>query len=193
MKNTLTKQPQLVTRVIYLIPLLLVYTVAVCIAHVLASETEVTLANIANAKQTVHPAYTATVKTVRQKPYNEEKIESFHEILRRIANADATRSLRATRESVLAELRKNTVTPLYAIERDHNNPQRITDDDGEKSLAATRNMVLATLKDNVNDLFHNRLQYPGNPNADKQRIAGAGVNDQILPYEATIKIADKLQ
>ena len=183
MKNISTKQPQLVTRIAYLIPLLLVYTIGVCVTHVRSSESEVTLANFDNAKQIDRPAHTVAVK----------KVESIHDILRRTAAIDAARSLHATRKSVLAELQKNNVTPMYAIERDYTNQQQIANEDGKKSLAATRKVVLATLKDNVNGLFHDQFQYLGEPNPDEKQIAETGSQERRLPDNAAFKIADKSQ
>ena len=191
MKNISTKQSQLVTRIAYLIPLLLVYTIGVCITHVRSSESEVSLANFDNVKRTVQPAHTVAAKP--GKLDTAEEIESIHDILRRTAAIDAARSLHATRKSVLAELQINNVTPMYAIERDYSNQQQIAHEDGEKSLAATRKVVLATLKDNVNGLFHDQFQYLGEPNPDEKQIAETGSQERRLPDNAAFKIADKSQ
>ena len=54
MKNLVNAKPQLTTRVIHLIPLLLIYTIGLSIAHILASESGIPLAHIGKQKLIGH-------------------------------------------------------------------------------------------------------------------------------------------
>ena len=156
MKNIVNSKPQLVTKVIYLIPLLLIYTVGLCVAHVLSSESDVTLAHIDRNKLIDRPVHATPVPGSSEKRYTVEEIEPFHDFLRRIARvnanriakADAARSLNTTRQSVLNELQENVSSSLYAFKPERSELQLVADNDGKKSLDVTRQTVLANLQNN---------------------------------------------
>jgi len=172
MKNIVNSKPQLVTKVIYLIPFLLVYTLGLCIAHVLSSESDVTLAHIDRNKLIDRPVYATPVPASAEKRYADEEIEPFHDFLRRIARvnasriarADAAKALEATRQSVLHELQENVSNSLYAFKTESSDLQLVAENDGQESLAATRQAVLNELQENnVSPLYaidwdYNNLQ-----------------------------------
>ena len=198
MKNLVNSNPQPVTRMIYLIPVLLIYTVGLCVAHVLSSESDVTLAHIGRNKLIDRPVHATPVPASSEKQYTAEEIEPFQDFLRRVARAnvartaraDAAKSLAATRQAVLNELQENVSSSFYAFKQDQVNMQAVADDDGKKSLEATRLMVAEELQDNINELFHDQFQYLGEPRLDEKQIAVKdGKTDLRFPY----KIADKSQ
>lgn len=234
MKNIVNSKPQLVTRVIYLIPILLVYTIGVCVAHVLSSESDVSLANIGNDKLHNHNIQSAPDPVRPEKSSAAGEITPLEDVLRNLARTDAAKALQTTRQAVLNELQINVSNSLYAYKPDNSNPQQIADHDGSRSLEstrrmvmnelqeknvnplyaiiedynkqqlasnndaarsldATRKMVLASLKGNVNDLFHDEMQYLGDPKPDDQRLAAADRINLVLPHKAASEITDRTQ
>ena len=162
MKNIINNKPQLVTKVIYLIPVLLIYTVGLCVAHVLSSESDVTLAHIGGNKLIDRPVHATPVPASSEKRYAAEEIEPFQDFLRRIARAnaariaraDAARALDATRQSVFTELQENVSKSFYAFKQIQSNSKLLADRDANKSLAATRQSVLDELRDNISGSFY---------------------------------------
>ena len=167
MKNLTDNKPQLATRVIYLIPLLLIYTIGLSVAHILASESEVPLAHIDKAKLTGHSVRIASVPAKAAKSNTGEEIESFHDILRRVARADAARALTATRQTVFNELQHNVSNSLYALNPEIRSTQQVAESDGKRSLEATRQAVFNELHTNVTNPYYALAQ----EHADMQKVA----------------------
>lgn len=173
MKNLVDNKPRLVTRIIYLIPLLLIYTIGLCVAHILTSESEVPLAHIDKAKLIGRSVRAVSAPAKAARSNTGQEIESIHDIMQRVARTDAARALAATRQSVFNELQQNVPNSLYALKPEYHEMQRVADNEGKRSLEAIRRTVVADLHKQVTNPYYslawNRTEMQKAADADGAR------------------------
>lgn len=199
-----------------------VVTNSVCLA---AAALAVVIGFSAASRPAATPEVKAVNSNIGQKvniPVNAaQEIESIHDMLRRIAKANAADALSDTRKNVLEELQGNITNPLNSdeliiepvegVETDDlqlaadddaartleatrqivlgelkDRMQRVADNDAAQSLETTRQIVLEELKDNVNSQFYADLQYrqPVDiPEQDDQQVALTVYTDLLQAYE----------